>query len=801
MSSKRLLWMALLLALVPGLAAAQGTGQLSGVVTGPGDAPLSGVTVVIDEAGMAEITDHDGRYRLSGLPAGTYTVTLSLGDRVATVENVTVTAGETTALDHQVDWEVSFAETITVFSASRRRERVVEAPAAVTVVAEEQLERESPHGQLAKVLEFTPGAQVTQSGLYDFNLNTRGFNSSLNRRVPALVDGRDPTVPFLMSNDWPSMSSMADMASVELVRGPSSALYGTNAFNGVLVLTTKQPRYSEGGSAQITGGELSTLRGDVRWSGGLTENSYLKAHGSYTQSDDFYRARTAAGGLDEREREFYSFCTPGVTTNCLRPEVPLQREDDELWLAGVRFDHYFDNSFFTVEGGTSHIEGPVIQTGIGRVQVTESDRPWARVNFSHPRFNVLAYTNQRDAPTQRALASGANLVLDEDNWAVEVQGNLDFHEQKGRIIGGVSYKDEEIDSRNDAGVSTLTRFNPVGTEREAVYAQAEYAFTPKFKGVLAGRYDDSELHDAQFSPKVAFVLSPTPNQTVRLTYNQAFQSPNYSEFFLQAPAGLPITAFAATPLGALDPSLRFIPILAIGNPALEVEEITSWEVGYSGILGGRTFLTVDYYNSELENFVTDLLPGVNPEFAPYAPPAALPPPVQTLILNTLRGALGSNAAGLTRLSPTLTGLVLSYANAGAADTQGIDLGVNFYLTDAWTLGVNYSWFDFELQESLDLDRVLANAPENSGSISLGYAGERFDGSVAYRYVEEFDWAAGVFVGTVPQYDIVDVNFGMDVTDGFRLAINVANAFDDEHIQAFGGDVIGRRALGSVTFSW
>ena len=46
---------------------------------------------------------------------------------------------------------------------------------------------------------------------------------------------------------------------------------------------------------------------------------------------------------------------------------------------------------------------PVTQTGIGRVQVTESDRPWARFNFSHPRFNVLAYQNQRDAPVQRGL--------------------------------------------------------------------------------------------------------------------------------------------------------------------------------------------------------------------------------------------------------------------------------------------------------------------------------------------------------------------------------------------------------------
>src|SRR5262249_24834333 len=189
---------------------------------------------------------------LTGLPPGKYTVTFSLSDNSqnATVE---IAAGHTAKLDQKVSWDVSYAETITVYSASRKRERIVEAPAAVTVVSEQDVDREPAHGQLATVLEFTPGAEVTQSGLYDFNLNTRGFNSSLNRRVPALIDGRDPSVPFLMSTDWPSLSSMGDIASVELVRGPSSALYGTNAYTGVLNLTTKQPRCSPRAHMTLTG--------------------------------------------------------------------------------------------------------------------------------------------------------------------------------------------------------------------------------------------------------------------------------------------------------------------------------------------------------------------------------------------------------------------------------------------------------------------------------------------------------------------------------------------------------------------
>lgn len=810
MSPKRLLLtlaFALLpvLVLLPRAAMAQGTGSLSGDVTGSGDTPIAGVTVVINEAAMAEITNDNGHYLLTGLPPGTYTVSFSLGDNSQEAQ-VTVESGKTARLDQKVDWDVSYAETITVYSASRRRERIVEAPAAVTVVSEQELEREASHGQVAKVLEFTPGVELTQSGLYDFNLNTRGFNSSLNRRVPSLVDGRDPSVPFLMSVDWPSMASMEDIASVEMVRGPSAALYGTNAFNGVINMTTKQPRYSQGGHVRLTAGELSTTRADLRWAGGLSENDYLKLTGGYTKSDDFYRARTLQSGV-----EYTRFCTAAEANrsdrNCFqRPEaVRPARFDDRLWSAGVRYDHYFGERFLTLEGGTSSAEGPVIQTGIGRVQILEQDRPWGRLNFSSQHWNLLGYYNKRDAPKQTALASGANLVLDERTWAGEVQGNVGFARGKGQLVGGASYKDENIDSRNDAGVSTLTQFNPVGTDRKAVYGQLEYAFTGKVKVVAASRYDDSSLHDAQFSPKLALVFAPSANQTFRLSYNHAFQSPNYSELFLSAPGGAPITGFA--PLNAailaatgVNLGLAVIPIRALGNNGLDVEKIKTYEAGYSGILGSKTYVTLDYYHSDLENFVTDLLPGVNPAFAAYAPPAALPAPVRAQILGTLAGGLGTSFTGLTTINGQPT-LVVSYANAGEATTQGVELGINYYATEHLSVGFNYNWFDFDIKRQNERDLLLPNAPENQASATFTYIASRWDFNLGGRWVDDFRWAVGPFVGDVPSYTVVDVGANFHLNDHIALGLNVSNALDEEHWESFGGDLLGRRALGSVAFSW
>lgn len=778
--------------LVAGSAVAQ-SGRLGGAVTGPDGRGIGGVTVVVNELGVAEVTDDNGRYQFTNVPAGSYSVAFTLADHVATARDIAVAAGQDATLDQQVDWDVSFADTITVFSASRRRERIVEAPAAVTVIAEEQIQREAAHGQLPKLLEFTPGAEVTQSGIYDFNLNTRGFNSSLNRRVPSLVDGRDPSVPFLGAQDWPSMSwPLDDLASAELVRGPSSALYGTNAFNGILNLVTRQPRYSEGGSLRLSAGELSTLRGDLRWATDLGSDWYLKLIGSYTQSDDFYVARNPRVG-----------CTPeyaGVPCEAVAPS----RFDDEIITAGARLDKYFGNQALTLEAGWNRSEGPVLQTGIGRVQVLENTRPYVRFNLSGAHYNLLGYHNQRDAPRQTNLASGANLVLDSTISAIELQGNQDFAGGKLRLVGGGSYREEKIETEG-----TLTAFD-IDESRSAAFAQIDWEIAPRFKAVLAGRYDDSSVHDSQFSPKAALVWSPTANQTLRLTYNEAFQSPNYSEFFLASSAGqLPnlAAAAAANPASApIAPVLQLlgfsaVPIRAFGNENLEVETIETVELGYSAILGGRAFLTVDYYQSKLENFVTDLLPGVNPTYPGYQIPIALPPQAAAGVMGFLRAALGGNFAGLTNAADGSPRLVLSYANAGSADADGVDVGLNVNLPNGFGIDLTYSWFDFEVQDLAFGDQVSANAPENKYAAGLSWANDRFDASVRYRWVEGFPWAAGIFNGPIEDYDTVDIAANYSLSENWQIGINVSNALDDEHYESFGGDLLARRALGHVRYTW
>lgn len=787
-------------------ALAQGSGRIDGTVARDSGTGMGGVTVVLAETGGVAISDQEGRFSFSGVPAGSYTLTFSLGDNQTSRSDIEVSADATTQVDQTVDWEVSFAETITVVSASRRAERIVDAPSAVTVVTEAEIARQASHGQLPKLLEFTPGAEVTQSGVYDYNLNTRGFNSSLNRRVAMLIDGRDGSVPFLGSQEWGALSfPLDDIASLELIRGPGAALYGANASSGIVNVVTKQPKFSQGGQFRIAGGDLSTLNSDFRWAGDLGGEWYLKAMAGLRSSGDFTVSRNG-------KAEYSIPCTRSGQTDCLPQEaVPLNPEDDaEIILGTIRLDKYLDSgSFFTIEGGQSNVQGPVFQTGIGRVQVVDLDRPWARVNFSSVHWNALAFYNRRDAQEQTALSSGNNLVLDTNNTQIEFQTNWDFADGKARIVAGGSYGEEEIDTFDPRTGRQSLVFQPIDSDSSALFGQFDWSLSDSVKLVIAARWDDSSLHDSQFSPKAALVYSINPNNTLRFTYNEAFQVANYSEFFLQAAVG----AFPGAPLNGLcamfGVSCGFgpvVPVLALGNESLEVEEVQTFEIGYSGILGGKAFFTADYYNSNNENFITDLIPmlgtplgRVNPNFGSFSG-------VPAQLAGTLDAVIGGfipGAAVTRNLDGTPIIAAVSYTNFGEVDTQGVDLGLNYYLSNDWNFNFSYSWFDFDIKgDTPGFDSILLpNSPENKLSVGGTYTQPSWDLGVSLRWSDKFRWSVGPFQGDVDSYATVDLNGNYKINEHFAIGLNVANLFDNEHNESFGGDIIGRRALANFTLSW
>ncbi|HEX5043651.1 MAG TPA: TonB-dependent receptor [Candidatus Polarisedimenticolaceae bacterium] len=802
--------------------AGAGVGRIEGRLTLPEGDPISGVVVVVSGVGVTAVTGADGQFVLVPVPPGTYAVTFSLGDQVHVEEGVVVTAGQATRLDRSLDWRLSIAEAITVYGASRRQERLVEAPAAVTVVTEREIEQVAATGQLPNVLASTPGVDFTQSGVFDFNFSSRGFNSSLNRRVLTLIDGRDPAIGFLGAQEWSALSFPLDeLDTVELVRGPGSALYGANAFNGVLSMYSKEPKSHLGGKLRLTGGELSTLRADLRYAGKLGQDWYYRATAGGMDSGDYAVSRVcpaaslapclvAAPPFDQ------SFEYPGIPGE----RVPLAREDDDQVRYGsLRVDKYFARGqALTVEGGTADVEGPVFLTGIGRVQVLDASRPWGRANFNADHWNALFWYTGRDTnDPQISLRSGAELWENSSTMALELQGHVELlAEDRLRLVGGVSRRHQDIDTADPSGRQTLMD-QAHENDMDAVFGQADYQLTSAVKLVLAARYDTSDLHDSQFSPKAAVVWQVRPQHGLRLTYNEAFQAPNYSELFLRADVAAPVNLSgiqAALDASGLNPggvSLGFgtpaapVPtrVMALGNESLEVEEIEGFELGYTGAFRHRWFVTADVYDNTVKNFVTDLLPLVNPAFGPYAPPSALSPQAQAFVLGALDASLPPQArAILSNFSggqPVFA--AASYTNAGEVDTRGVELGVSVNPFGGWLFEGNYSWFDFDVKSQQLGDQLVPNAPENKFNLGIGWRNDTVDVGVNLRWVDSFAWATGVFVGEVPSYSVVDLHASWALRRNVTLGMTGTNVLDDEHYEIFGGDVLQRRLLGYVTWSF
>lgn len=811
-------------------APAQETGTVTGTVTREDTgSPLAGVTIVVQSNGATAVTNTRGVYTLYRVPAGPQTLTFRWVGFAAVTRQVAVVGGTLTVDVAMAPAPVQLTEVV-VEGASRAPERVVEAPAAITVIDPRVMNSVSLTGQAPLAFATVPGVDVVQNGVNDFNVNARGFNSSLNRRVLVLQDGRDLAIAFLGSQEWnASTNPLADGAHVEFVRGPGSALYGANAFTGVLAITTPAAREVVGTQLTVGGGELSTFRSDLRHAGVFGNGRFgYKISGGLSTSDSWSRSRTRLDGTSLR-REYNDPTAPltrevrALDGQTIDPATGAALGDPnqvQSYYGSGRFDYYAANgSVLTAEGGVAQVEDEIFVTGIGRVQVTKALRPWTRLNWSQGGTNVLAYWNGRNSlDPQFSLASGAPLKEKSDIFHIEGRQSHRFLQDRGRVTYGASFRSYQV---NTSGTLMRPEDDDRSDEYGAVFTQVEYKIHPMVRLVGAIRFDDGSLISEQFSPKGAIVFSPNDRHSFRFTVNRAFQTPNYSEFFLRVAAGAPANfsaleaglrasplgpALAGVPNGQLFTNSAAVPVFARGNRDLDVEHVTSWEFGYRGDIGQRVSVSADFYISRSTNFVTDLLPGVNPTFGAWTSPTAVPQQFRGALEQAVRSQLlaaGQTlaAAGLTRTENGNTAIVVSYTNAGKVIQRGIELGAGVAATNELRFDGTFTFFDFTVDDNqvAQGDQLLPNTPKTKGTVSAAYRHPfGIDASVDFRFTSGYNWAAGVFAGRIRRAQTVNASLGWDINNNFRIFGNAVNLFDQRRFSIYGGSVNGRRVLGGLT---
>ncbi|HEY1663276.1 MAG TPA: TonB-dependent receptor [Verrucomicrobiae bacterium] len=169
-----------------------------------------------------------------------------------------------------------------VTSVTREPEPYKEAPASIDLITSDEIGR-SGASSIPEALRLADNLDVAQKNSHDWAISARGFNTSLANKLLVLVDGRTVYTPLFAGVYWDQQDYiLADIDHIEVISGPGGTLWGANAVNGVINITTKSAEYTQG--LYVDGGGGSWLRdfGGARYGGVLASNVYYRIYGKYS---------------------------------------------------------------------------------------------------------------------------------------------------------------------------------------------------------------------------------------------------------------------------------------------------------------------------------------------------------------------------------------------------------------------------------------------------------------------------------------------------------------------------------------
>ena len=591
----------LLVATAPALAQ-QGTiaGTVSGAADGAGLAAVQVHVLRFNGSVVATaVTGASGAYRIENLSAGRYSVSfLFTGWEQVTEIGVVVAAGETTNVNASLLQRAFTLNPISI-TASKKVEKVLDAPAAVQVVTRVDID-ERPATSMTDHVKEKAGVDVVTTGLQSNHVVIRGFNNIFSGQTLSLTDYRIARVPSLRVNiAHLQPTTNLDIDRIEIVLGPASTLYGPNAANGVIHYLTRSPIDDPGAMLSISGGlrqqgsssKTVQLPFDVTGDSIVDENDAvpvsiestsedvvhvegryayaspsgkfgIKLSGQYFAGTDYNFTddaevvqKTLAGacalsGFDLTSAACLNFsgdlnlADPGAAGE-IQTRVANVGGGRDLELERYAFDVRTDfrpseNVNIILSGGRTTAVNSVDLTGIGAGQLRSWDIYYGQARASVKNWfgQVFFNKNSNDEGTF-LLRSGRPLIDKSTLFVAQLQNATELSENH-RLVLGVDYLHTVPQSE---GTINGRHEDDDTIDEVGGYVQYEGALSSMFDLVLAARVDKhSRLNDPVFSPRAAIVYKPNEVNSFRLTFNRAFTTPTTLNFFLDlSQVTLPIT--------------------------------------------------------------------------------------------------------------------------------------------------------------------------------------------------------------------------------------------------------------------
>ena len=801
------------------MARAQNAGTIEGTVTKEKTGEvLPGVNVILTGTTKGAATNKSGTYQISGIKPGKYRLKATfLGFAPFQSNPLVVKAGETITLDISLEETVRQGNEIVV-SGSKRPEKLLESPITIERVSEEELSKSGGETFLSS-LSNLKGVNFNNAGVNTQLVSARGFNSGFNTRVLFLIDGRLATLGSTglpQGNFLPS--SKIDLKSIEVVLGPAAALYGPNAGSGVINVTTKDPWDQSGVAVETRVGNQNLREISYRVAGTVNNNFGYKVTGQFLDADDF---------RPQREDSLHFFQPPGTqptpANTIFETDVV---EDYEVGATKVNGSLYYklgDWKLTGTAGWSSTDQLALTSNGRNRIEDWKVNYQTLQLSSTHWYAQVSrngntagSYQVNQVVPVVQAMVNAGvplnqvdieslresvAFVDDTEIYDSEIQYNNSFNGLN--LVTGVQYRNFQPFSDG----TFLDDGDGQSISRELIggYAQLDYDLVDeKLRAVVAARVDGNTDYDTQFSPKGSLVYTVAPGHNLRATYNRAFTSPT----IIQSSAFIPVDLSAVAPGFALliaGNSKGYTIRDADGNVVNTIdptvpEEVNSIELGYKGSFGQNLFVDIVGYNSWYNDFIGS-----------------------SVVADGFTTTAFQNGEQVLAPGSTNT-LLLTFINFGEATVRGLDIGLNYYLSDNFEISGSFSTIKLtDFQNETTETTLPLNTPPikvkggftarnifDSNALQAPYLKINGRWRDSYQYTSGY-WNTNVLLDDdgdltdkeeLPAKFQLDASAGFDISDtGLAVQGSVSNIFDTDNVDLLGPAPIGRTYWLSLKYNF
>jgi len=429
---------------------------------------------------------------------------------------------------------ILFQEIPSIYTASKYEQKVTEAPSSVSIVTVEEISKYG-YRTLADILRSIRGFYTTYDRNYHY-LGIRGFGppGDDDSRVLLLVDGhRLNDANYYTASIGTEFVLDVDLIDrVEVVRGPSSSLYGTNAFFGVINVITRNGRQLKGAELSGEAGTFDTYKGRLSYGNKFQNGMEMLLSGSYYDSDgddelfynefnsSYYNYGVAVDSDDDR---YYSFFGK-VSFHDLTLEGAYVERDKDIPTASWETEFNFDSTD------------------------TKDIQTYLDLKYEHyypEKFGVLArlfwdrYDEHGDylydyADYDADPNADPYLVINKDKaygrwWGSELQLSKTLFDKHMAIIGA-EYRDNYKQDQKNLDEEIYLDDHRDSTNW-AVFVQDEFEIFKDLTLNAGVRYDDYDSFGDTTNPRIALIYDPFEKTTFKLLYGEAFRAPSNYEIY------------------------------------------------------------------------------------------------------------------------------------------------------------------------------------------------------------------------------------------------------------------------------